>query len=325
MCGRRRCVDFAQTPTGSANRLHARLMDVPQLHRRRDLRADGFSDHEVRRFLRAGELTAVRRGAYVLGAPPGDAVLRHVLDVRAAMEELADDAAISHVSAAVLHGLPIWAIALDRVHVTRPRRTGGRAGTRVHVHTAPLADDEIDLVDGMPVTTVGRTVIDLARTKPFEQAVAIADAALHAGLAEAQLNDALLRATRWPGCPAARRAVGFADPASESVGESRSRVAIARAGLPTPVLQCEVFDPRGQLVGRTDFGWLRRRAVGEFDGQMKYGRLLRPGQDPGEVVFAEKRREDALRDLGFSVVRWTWGELGSFAPVAERLRRRLCP
>ena len=64
------------------------------------------------------------------------------------------------------------------------------------------------------------------------------------------------------------------------------------------------------------------RTVGEFDGRVGYGRLLRPGQDPGDAVFREKLREDALHDEGLHVVRWTWQELDSFASVAERLRRR---
>jgi hypothetical protein len=61
--------------------------------------------------------------------------------------------------------------------------------------------------------------------------------------------------------------------------------------------------------------------VGEFDGKVKYGRALRPGQDPGEAVFVEKRREDALRDRSLQVVRWVWAELATFDVVAERLWR----
>jgi hypothetical protein len=95
----------------------------------------------------------------------------------------------------------------------------------------------------------------------------------------------------------------FSDGGSESVGESRSRVALDRAGLPPPVLQWKVTDRDGELIGRTDFGWPQLRTVGEFDGRVKYGRLLRPGQQPGDAVFAEKLREDRLRDQGLSVVR----------------------
>ena len=134
-----------------------------------------------------------------------------------------------------------------------------------------------------------------------------------------QLLEGLERARRWPGTPAARRVVAFADGRSESVGESRSRVAIAAAGLPVPMLQWEVRAPgSGDLIGRVDFGWPGLRTVGEFDGLVKYGYGY--GKDPVDVLVEEKRREDALRAQGLTVVRWTWGELGNFAPVAARLR-----
>jgi len=103
--------------------------------------------------------------------------------------------------------------------------------------------------------------------------------------------------------------MAFADGRSESVGESRSRVAIHRAGLEPPTPQWAVLGVTGRLVGRVDFGWPPLRAVGEFDGCAKYGRFLGPGQAPADVVIAEKLREDRLRDEGLRVVRWTWSEL----------------
>jgi hypothetical protein len=116
--------------------------------------------------------------------------------------------------------------------------------------------------------------------------------------------------------------VEFADGLSESVGESRSRVAIQRAGLPSPVLQWDVTDDRGRWLARTDFGWPRLRTVGEFDGQAKYGRLRRPGQSVADAVLAEKRREDAIRATGLAVVRWAWPDLADFAETADTLRHR---
>ena len=107
------------------------------------------------------------------------------------------------------------------------------------------------------------------------------------------------------------------------MGESRSRVAIRAAGLPEPVLQWRVAAPDGELIGMTDFGWPAARTVGEFDGRVKYGRLVRPGQDPGDVVYAEKLREDRLRAQGLAVVRWTWSDLDDFDDVAERIHSRL--
>jgi hypothetical protein len=92
------------------------------------------------------------------------------------------------------------------------------------------------------------------------------------------------------------------------VGESRSRVLLARMGLAPSVLQLRVHGG-GSFLGRADFGWEEERVLGEFDGRVKYGRLLRPGQMPGDAVFEEKRREDLLRDEDWGVVRWTWNDL----------------
>ena len=120
--------------------------------------------------------------------------------------------------------------------------------------------------------------------------------------------------------PAARRVIAFADGRSESVGESRSRVAIAAAGLPPPELQWPVRLADGTAY--TDFAWPELRTVGEFDGRVKYGRLLRPGQQPGDVVHAEKLREDAVRAQDWEMVRWTWADLTTFDATAARIRER---
>jgi hypothetical protein len=177
-------------------------------------------------------------------------------------------------------------------------------------------------VDGTPVTAPARTVVDTARRAPFTGSVVIADAALQAGLVDpAALVEAVERARRRPGVAQARRVVAFAQPGGHSVGESRSRVLLARAGLPPPVLQWPVTDGAGRHVGTTDFGWPDLGVVGEFDGMVKYGRLLRPGQSPGDAVVAEKCREDRLRDEGLRVVRWIWRELDDFDVVVARLLR----
>jgi hypothetical protein len=192
----------------------------------------------------------------------------------------------------------------------------------VHVHAALLRPEEIVDVDGMAVTRPARTIVDTAQDAPFTGSVVIADAALQAGLVDpAALADAAERARRRPGVAQARRVAAFAQPGGHSVGESRSRVLLARAGLPPPVLQWPVIDGAGRHIGTTDFAWPDLGVVGEFDGLVKYGRLLRPGQSPGDAVVAEKCREDRLRDEGLRVVRWIWRELDDFDPVVARLVR----
>jgi hypothetical protein len=241
--------------------------------------------------------------------------------VRAAVAQLPAGAVVSHVSAAVLLGIRVWGVPLTRVHVTRNRESGGRRGQRLHLHTTPLAVDDVVEVDGVPVTCAARTVVDTARAVPFTAGVVVADAALEAGLDPAELREAVDRAGRRPGNARARRVVAFADRGGCSVGESRSRVLMARHGIPPPVLQWPVHDPQGRHVGTTDFAWPELRTVGEFDGPVKYGRLVRPGQSPGDAVVAEKLREDRLRDEGLQVARWTWDELDDPDVIVDRLGR----
>ncbi|MHA6617858.1 type IV toxin-antitoxin system AbiEi family antitoxin domain-containing protein [Pseudonocardia sp. DLS-67] len=305
-------------------------MDLPELTLRPHLLAAGFSDDEMRRLVRSGQLTPVRRGAYVRGELPDDVLGRHALQIAAAMGELAGDAVVSHVSAAVLHGLRIWGVRLGPVHVTRRRPGGGRRGALVHVHVASLDPSEITTIAGLPVTSLARTAADLARMLPFEQAVVVADSAMFYKRPDrvepGDLIDVLDAVPRRPGTRSARRAIALSNGLSESVGESRSRLAIAAAGLPVPVLQWEVrASATGAFIGRVDVGWPELRTVGEFDGLVKYGRTLRPGQDVAEVLVAEKMREDALRDEDLGVVRWIWSDLANFAATAKRLRSRFRP
>jgi len=97
------------------------------------------------------------------------------------------------------------------------------------------------------------------------------------------------------------------DGRSESPGESLSRVTIRQLGLPVPELQyVNVIDGNEY---RSDFAWIDRRVLGEFDGKVKYGELLRPGESAEDVVMREKRRDASLRSAGWEVVHWTWAEL----------------
>jgi predicted transcriptional regulator of viral defense system len=290
---------------------------------RTDALSQGYTDDELRRFCASGRLVRVRAGVYGLPQLIAelDAVAKHRLAVHATMAALDSRAAVSHASSAVMLDLPLWSTSLRLVHVTASKSSGGGKSTRRHVHCAPFDDDEVTTVGGVPVLAVTRTVVDLARTLPFEQAVVVGDAAMRKyEVTTAELLAALDRWPRRPGAAAARRAIEFMDGRSESVGESRSRVRFFWAGI-TPGLQFDVIDESGKFLGRTDFCDDEAGVLGEFDGESKYGRLLLPGQDPGEVVFDEKVREDALRDTSAEVVRWIWKELDEFSVVAQRWRR----
>ena len=77
-------------------------------------------------------------------------------------------------------------------------------------------------------------------------------------------------------------------------------------------------------MGRCDFGWPDLGVLGEFDGKKKYGELLRrPGQTAEDVLVDEKRREDRLRALGWTVVRWMWSDLYRPEVLIQQLRAAL--
>ncbi|MFE7203567.1 hypothetical protein ACFU8R_25195 [Pseudonocardia alni] len=299
-------------------------MDEPLL--RRDLLRLGTTEAEIRAALRNGRWTGIGPGVYL---ETGDerlrfASTRHATLVEATVPSLAPGAVVSGPSAAVRHGLPVWGVPLATVHVTRDGASGGRGGPRLRVHASSLPADEVVDVRGIPTTSVARTVVDVARTAPFETAVAVADAALHRHLVTPdQLRDAVLAACGRHGVGRARAVVAFADARADGPGESRSRVRMARLHVARPVLQHPVLDERGHRIGVVDFWWPDHGVVGEFDGLGKYGRSRRPGESAADAVVREKRREDALRARPGvrTVVRWAWEELDDFAAVAQRLPR----
>lgn len=208
----------------------------------------------------------------------------------------------------------------QRLHVTDGNANhGGRTATR-HTHVGVVAPSETVDIDGVPVSSLERTAVDIACTTPlgFAGALAVLDAALRLG-ADRKVMRKMLRATRR-GVGQARRALAHADAAAESPGESWCRAQMIEAGLPIPRLQHEFRDQDG-FVARSDFDWAGR-LVGEFDGKVKYQKYLREGEDVTDAVVREKKREDRLRRLGVMVIRWTWSDLER-GTVAASIRQWL--
>ncbi|MEV5838576.1 hypothetical protein [Nocardia sp. NPDC052112] len=283
-------------------------MGIPEPISRRAALAAGYTDHE----LGGRTWCRMRRGHYLdaTSAVGLSAAQRHIIAARAATAMVSPDARISHVSAAAIHELPLWSVPLSQVHVTRDRSGGCRTRRQLVVHRGRIAPDEQVEIDELRATSVARTVIDLARTLPFEQAVVIGDAGLRMGkTSRDELNEQLTRAAGRPGCPAAKRVVDFLDGRAESVGESRSRVALRALDLPVPEPQAHISAPDGSRVARVDFLWPELGVVGEFDGMIKYRGEMRGPRTPEDVVIDEKVREDALRALGWIVVRWVWRDI----------------
>lgn len=294
-----------------------------QVRRAAELRAsEGLSERDLERELRDGRLVRVRRG--VLTEQPATNLRQQHLQLASAVGLLKDAPVFSHVTAAVAWGLPVESRQLDRVRLIRRQGHGhGRAVRDAVEHQASLREDEISLASGLVVTSVPRTVIDLARTSPLEWGVIAADAALHLRLCTRDdLLDALGDARGRRAVSRAGRVVAFADARAESPLESVSRLTLSRCDVPEPVLQHPIT-LRGRLVATSDFAWLGERVVGECDGAAKYGELLPQGKSAQEVVMAEKRREDLIREAGWLVVRWDWRTAWDQRRLAERLRSAL--
>lgn len=277
--------------------------------RRRDVIASGAADDwTLAAATRDGELDRLYRGVYAPaleldGFEARDDRYRSRIRAAVSMGEVGK--VVSHHSAAALHRLPILG-RTDDVHFSVNRTSGGRRRGRAFVlHATPWESDEITTVDGIAVTSVGRTAIDVARSGTFAEAVCVLDGARRRRVSLDELAGLTDRGRRRVGAPLARRALAVADGDSESIGESLSRVLMLQfTDVPLPDLQVEYVVGANGRIARVDFDW-GGVLVGEFDGRTKYGR----GGDSADDVWREKLREDALRDLGLVVIRWTWDDL----------------
>jgi hypothetical protein len=251
--------------------------------------------------------------------PPWERIrVQHLRQVHAVVNAMRPGSvAVSHQSAMVLHGLPIWGLDLSLVHVTRVDGRSGGVVAGVQHHLGVLTDTDLSVVDGLLVTSVARATLESACATSFEVAVVGIDAALRAGhLGEHELRRLQSVMAFWPGSAVAREALRFGNGLSESVGESRLRVLMYERGLPRPRLQTEYHDRLG-FIARVDFDFDGYETVVEFDGALKYR-----GGSP-EVLIAEKRREDRLRALGLTVVRTDWSDLDHPAATAATMLRAL--
>jgi len=287
-----------------------------------ELRERGVGASAVRRMVRDGELHKIRRGAFSTAAPNSALALHRTL-LTSTLPLLGPENVVSHVSAAVLHGLPVASRELARVTSTRPGKGGGRITPYLHQYRTPLPAQDVLTVDGVRCTNVARTIVDLGRCGDLASAVAAADAALRLGAPVEQLQEQLVAARRRRGLAQARAVVKFADGLSESWGESVSRVAIWWLGLPPPDLQFEVHVDG--TTYRSDFAWPQFDVLGEFDGKVKYGELLSAGMTAADAVMREKQRDSALASLGWKVVHWVYADVAQPARLGRLLRPALVP
>lgn len=278
----------------------------------------GYSNVSLHRLVASGALFRARSGCFVDGRllTGASSETRHALTARAVSRGYRQPHAISHVSALVVHGLPLLNITPDLVHLTLtgPGFPKTLRGLRVHPE---LPDSVARQRDGSRVVHPAIAVVQSAALAGVAAGVAAADAALHVGQVTRNDLEVALRVARLgPGRADARASVALADGLAESPGESWARVLFVSLGLSEVEPQVVIRDVRGRFVARVDFLFRAQRTIVEFDGLVKYG-----GADGRQALIDEKRREDALRSLGYQLVRLTWRDLHDPAVVEGLIRQ----
>jgi very-short-patch-repair endonuclease len=108
--------------------------------------------------------------------------------------------------------------------------------------------------------------------------------------------------------------VALADPRAESPGETRLRVLLRRAGLPTPEVQYRVLDEHGFVLGRVDLAYPAAKLAIEYDGASHLAALR---------VLRDRRRDRELADLGWETMRLGRDDLDTGPQTVQRVERAL--
>lgn len=282
---------------------------------RRDALAAGLTPRQIR-VQCAGTWLVLRRGVYAERAFAAtlSPEARHVLDAAAVALASRLGLVLSHRTGALAHELPLLGKLPEVPQLTREPRSSDDTSRTPGLHVATLPDTERTTVGGVPVTTLARTAVDIARSGPLRHGLVVADAVLRRLVPREELIAAALAHRSWPGGPRALKVAGFADGRAETPLESITRLVYRQQGLPDPETQVEVWRD-GRFVALVDFLFRDQRTVGEADGMGKYDR-------PG-ALRAEKIREEGLRRCGLEVVRNIWGEAwhkDGQVELAQRMR-----
>jgi very-short-patch-repair endonuclease len=226
-------------------------------------------------------------------------------------------AAISHRTAAALWHLAGFEPGPIELTVPRTRR---RAGPGI-VHRHPLHRPDVTTVEGIPITTPARTLIDLASVAPREAVEEAMDDALRRGMVSVGLLRRRLGAIGRPGRPGValmRVLLDARDPSTavpQSVLERRLLRALDRGGLPTPLLQHEIRQD-DRLVAVVDFAYPEARLAIEADGYRWHSGRIRWDHD--------RARRNRLTLLGWRIIHVTWTDLTRRpAATIEAVRRAL--
>jgi hypothetical protein len=219
--------------------------------------------------------------------------------------------AFSGMTAAWLHGLAMT--PCEPVEVTIDRDVPIRARAGVKVRRAALQDCDVVAARGFHATSPLRTVRDLGSLRDTVESVVAIDMALHKRLVQLEDIVAYIDAHAGDkGIKRLRRAAALANARSESPMETRLRVELVLAGLPTPCVQADLHDASGRFLGRADLYYPERRLAIEYDGDNHRERLA-----------SDMRRQNALLSARYDLLRFTAADLRTPMSVVAIVRDAL--
>src|SRR5919108_1437319 len=231
------------------------------------------------------------------------------LKLRAVHARLPEQGAFSGSTAAWLHGLDFE--PCDPIEVTVPRDIPIRTRAGAKLRRASLDRSDWTTRKGLRVTTPLRTTCDLGSRPDLVESTVALDMALHAGITSLEaLSRYVEDNSGAKGIKRLRRAVGFAEPRSESPMETRLRLELIKAHLPTPRVQVNLEDNCGRFLARVDLYYPDVRLAIEFDGQNHRDRLIQ-----------DVRRQNALFNAGYHVLRFTVADLQIVGAAASQVRK----
>jgi hypothetical protein len=217
---------------------------------------------------------------------------------------------VAGLSASALHGAE-WVDAAARFEILHSNRNP-LPGLRVRGDHSE--DDEVVLIDGVPVTTPARTALDLGCWYRIDEAVAAIDALVRAtGLKVAEVESLVRRYPGRRGINLARTAIDVVDGGPQSPKETWLRLLLIRAGLPRPQTQIPVEDESGDVFAYLDRGWEDVKVAAEYDGEEHRTDRRRYAWDI--------RRREKLERLGWIVLRTVAGDRP--AEIISRVRAAL--
>ena len=264
------------------------------------LTALGFGARAVQKRASSGRLYRVHPGVYSMVPPE---LLTRRGRWMAAVLACGQGAVLSHRSAAALHEL--GAAGRSRIDVTVPMPYARRIkGVSVHrSRTLTVADTAV--VDGIPCTTVARTLLDLGAVvgrRPLERALEQAD--VQEVLDYAVLIDQIERNHGTRGARRLRAVLAdhhAGDAPTESELEERLLALCRASGLPLPERQVQIWLRDGEPAVRVDFVWRAQKLIVETDGG-RYHRTRR-------AFESDRRKDQRLTLAGWRVLRITWRQL----------------